>query len=172
MAVPDKRSFVAAVAERYGKRLRRFLSVRLRNTQDVPDLAQEVFLRLLRTEGHDSIRSPEAYLFTIASHVVHQHAVRHSKDAIAVDIDAVFAELAASSEEEPPQQAEQAQSLKQLQQILQELPVRVGAALVLHRIEGYTVEEIGNELGVARETAKKYLARALEHCRSRWVQER
>ena len=172
MAAPDKRSFVAAVAERYGQRLRHFLAVRSHNSQEVPDLAQEVFLRLLRTAGHDSIRNPEAYLFTIASHVVHQHAVRHSKAAIAVDIDAVFAELAVPSGEEPLQQAEQAQRMKELQQILQELPVRVAAALVLHRIEGYTVEEIGNELGVARETAKKYLARALEHCRTRWVQER
>jgi DNA-directed RNA polymerase specialized sigma24 family protein len=45
---PDNRSFDAGIAARYGNRLRRFLSVRLRNTADVPDLAQEVFLRLLR----------------------------------------------------------------------------------------------------------------------------
>ena len=68
MGVPDNRSFVASIAARYGRRLRRFLSVRLRNTADVPDLAQEVFLRLLRVEGCENIRSPEAYLFTIASH--------------------------------------------------------------------------------------------------------
>ena len=70
------KNFVAIIAARYGTRLRRFLAVRLRNADDVPDLAQEVFLRLLRVEGYESIRSPEAYLFTIASHVVHQHAVR------------------------------------------------------------------------------------------------
>jgi len=64
------RNFVAAIAARYGPRLRRFLAVRLRNADDVPDLAQEVFLRLLRVEWYESIRSPEAYLFTIASHVV------------------------------------------------------------------------------------------------------
>jgi RNA polymerase sigma-70 factor (ECF subfamily) len=50
---------------------------------------------------------------------------------------------------------------------LGQLPPRVAAALVLQRIGGYTVQEIGDRLGVSRETAKKYLARAAEHCHSR-----
>jgi hypothetical protein len=80
VGAPDNRSFVAGIAARYGPRLRRFLSVRLRNAADVPDLAQEVFLRLLRVRGYESNRSPEAYLFTIASHVIHQHAMRRSSE--------------------------------------------------------------------------------------------
>ena len=59
MGTSDNRSFVANVAARYGQRLRRFFSVRLRNAADVPDLAQEVFLRLLRVEGYENIRSPK-----------------------------------------------------------------------------------------------------------------
>jgi DNA-directed RNA polymerase specialized sigma24 family protein len=86
LGAPDNRSFVAGIAARYGPRLRRFLSVRLRNAADVPDLAQEVFLRLLRVNGCENIRSPEAYLFTIASHVIHQHAVRRSSEPVSVDL--------------------------------------------------------------------------------------
>ena len=70
VGMSGNRNFVAAMAARYGPGPRRFLAVRLRNADDVPDLAQEVFLRLLRVEWYESIRSPEAYLFTIASHVV------------------------------------------------------------------------------------------------------
>jgi len=171
MGLPDHRTFVAAIAARYGRRLRRFLSVRLRSAQDVPDLAQEVFLRLLRAEGHESIRSPEAYLFTIASHVVHQHAVRRSNEPVSVDIADVLADLRTAASDDPPDQAEHAQRLEELERILQELPVRVATALVLHRLEGYSVQEIGEALGVARETAKKYLARAAEHCRNRQLRE-
>jgi hypothetical protein len=47
-----RQSFVSNIANRYGDRLRRFLSRRLRNVSDAPDLAQEVFLRLLRVEHH------------------------------------------------------------------------------------------------------------------------
>jgi RNA polymerase sigma factor (sigma-70 family) len=166
MGVPDNRSFVADIAARYGRRLRRFLSIRLRNAADVPDLAQEVFLRLLRVEGKESIRSPEAYLLTIASHVIHQHAVRRSSEPVSVDIREVFPELRTPSCDDPPDQVAHAQRLDELERILAHLPTRVATALVLHRIEGYSVQEIGEELGVSRETAKKYLARAVEHCRN------
>jgi RNA polymerase sigma-70 factor (ECF subfamily) len=172
VGVPDNRSFVAGIAARYGRRLRRFLSVRLRNASDVPDLAQEVFLRLLRVEGYESIRSPEAYLFTIASHVIHQHAVRRSSEPVSVDIADVFSQLRAPSSEDPPDQVAHAQRLDELERILARLPARVATALVLHRIAGYSVQEVGDELGVSRETAKKYLARAVEYCRNQRAAER
>jgi DNA-directed RNA polymerase specialized sigma24 family protein len=111
VAVPDNRSFVAGIAARYGSRLRRFLSVRLRNAADVPDLAQEVFLRLLRVDGYENIRSPEAYLFTIASHVIQQHAVRRSSEPVSVDIAEVFSELRTASSDDPPDQVAHAQQL-------------------------------------------------------------
>jgi len=166
VGMSSNRNFVASIAARYGTRLRRFLSVRLRNADDVPDLAQEVFLRLLRVEGYESIRSPEAYLFTIASHVIHQHAVRRSSEPVAVDIAEVFSELRTSASDDPPDQAAHAQQLDELERILAHLPVRVATALVLHRVAGYSVQEVGDQLGVSRETAKKYLARAVEHCRN------
>jgi RNA polymerase sigma factor (sigma-70 family) len=166
MAMSGNRNFVASIAARYGFRLRRFLSVRLRNADDVPDLAQEVFLRLLRVEGYEGIRSPEAYLFTIASHVIHQHAVRRSSEPISVDIADVFSELRTSASDDPPDQAAYAQQLDELERILAHLPARVATALVLHRVAGYSVQEVADELGVTRETAKKYLARAVEHCRN------
>ena len=166
MGVPDNRSFVANIAARYGPRLRRFLSVRLRNAADVPDLAQEVFLRLLRVEGYESIRSPEAYLFTIASHVIHQHAVRRSSEPVSVDVAEVFSELRTASSDEPSNQVAESQRFDEFERMLAHLPTRVATALVLHRVAGYSVQEVGDELGVSRETAKKYLARAVEHCRN------
>jgi RNA polymerase sigma factor (sigma-70 family) len=160
------RNFVAAIAARYGPRLRRFLAAHLRNADDVPDLAQEVFLRLLRVEGYESIRSPEAYLFTIASHVIHQHAVRRTSESVSIDIAEVFSELRNPASDDPPEQAAHAQQIGELERMLALLPARVATALVLHRVAGYSVQEVGDELGVSRETAKKYLARAVEHCRN------
>jgi DNA-directed RNA polymerase specialized sigma24 family protein len=52
LAGDPKHNFVASIATRYGERLRSFLSRRLRNAADAPDLAQEVFLRLMRVEHH------------------------------------------------------------------------------------------------------------------------
>jgi RNA polymerase sigma factor (sigma-70 family) len=162
----DSASFVAEIAAHYSGRLRRFLSARLRNENDVPDLAQEVFLRLLSAREHKSIRSPEAYLFTVASHVIHQHAVRKSREPIRVDIPDVFNELQTLAGDDPSAKANDTLRMANLEQILELLPPRVAAALVMHKLGGYTVQEIGDHLGVARETAKEYLARAAEHCRN------
>jgi RNA polymerase sigma-70 factor (ECF subfamily) len=162
----DRQSFVAEISQRYGTRLRRFLSARLRNASDVPDLAQEVFLRLLRVPHHESIRSPEAYLLTVASHVLYQHRVSQSAIPETLDISEVFTELHALNADSPESRAEVTQRLEDLQRALKELPARECSALLLHRFDGYSIQEIASKLGVARPTAKKYLAKALAHCRA------
>lgn len=159
-------TFVAAIAQKYGTRLRRFLSSRLRNNADVPDLAQEVFLRLLRVEHHENIRSPEAYLFTVASHVLHQHAVSRSATVQQLDISEVFSELLTLNEEGPEARAELSQRLEDLVLAMKQLPARECSALLLHRLHGYSIEEVAAKLGVSRPTAKRYLAKALVHCRT------
>lgn len=167
MLTSDQKGFVATIAAQYGRRLRRFLSVRLRNVSDVPDLAQEVFLRLLRVERHEVIRNPEAYLFTVASHVVQQHTLRRSNDPVFVDITDAVSELTSPVGDDPAAKTDNALRIEQLERMLIQLPPRVAAALVMHRVGGYTVQEVADELGVARETVKKYLMRAAQHCRKR-----
>jgi RNA polymerase sigma-70 factor (ECF subfamily) len=163
----ERKNFVATIAAQYGQRLRRFLSVKLRNAHDVPDLAQEVFLRLLRVEQQEAIRNPEAYLFTVASHVIHQHTLRQSTGPVFVDITDAMSELTVAEGEDPAVRTDNAQRVQRLQRILTQLPPRTAAALVMHRVAGYTVQEIADQLGVGRETVKRYLARAAQHCRSR-----
>ena len=165
MSTLDRKNFVATIAAQYGRRLRRFLSVRLRNVHDVPDVAQEVFLRLLRVERQEAIRNPEAYLFTVASHVLQQHTLRRSSDPVFVDITDVVSELAGPLGDDPAAKADSAERIANLERILTQLPPKVAAALVLHRVGGYTVQEIADQLGIGRESAKKYLMRAAQHCR-------
>ena len=161
---PDAKSFVATIAARYGRRLRRFLSVRLRNVHDVPDVAQEVFLRLLRVERHDTIRNPEAYLFTVASLVLHQHTLNQSSAPVFVDITDAVSELTTPAGEDPAARVDDAARIELLERELAQLHPKVGAALVMHRVSGFTVPEIAERLGVSRDSVKKYLIRAAQHC--------
>ena len=86
MSLQTKRSFIAAIEKSHGAQLRRFLSSRLRAGRgDVGDLVQEIFLRLLRIKDHEAIRNPQAYLFTVASHVLHQHALEQAGRPEATD---------------------------------------------------------------------------------------
>jgi RNA polymerase sigma factor (sigma-70 family) len=166
---PDsKQAFVADLERRHGSRLRRFLASRLRSAAaDASDLVQEVFLRLLRIDRHETIRSSESYLFTIAFHVLHQHALRRSATPETMDVAALVEELASGPDNDPAGRAETQQRLEALQGALQELPPKAQAVLLLHRRDGYSLEEIGTQLGVSRAMAAKYLAKALLHCRQR-----
>ena len=71
METGEKQAFVADLERQHGRRLRRFLGARLRHgAADVEDLVQEVFLRLLRIDRLETIRSTESYLYMIAFHVL------------------------------------------------------------------------------------------------------
>jgi RNA polymerase sigma factor (sigma-70 family) len=166
LSPPDKHRFVADIAEKYGGRLKRFLRLRLRNAADVPDLAQEVFLSLLRTPNHEDIRSPEAYLFTVASHIVQQHHQRRVASPAPLDWIERLAEVPLSSSDEPPAKIEMHQRMELLERALDNMPSRMAMILLMHRVAGHTVEEIARELGVAEITVKKDLAKALLRCRA------
>ena len=66
------RDLVQSLAGRHLE-LVRFLSLRLPNQDDARDLAQEAYLRMLRLNDDHYIRHPEAYLFRIASNLVHEY---------------------------------------------------------------------------------------------------
>lgn len=150
----------------HGVRLRRFLASRVRDAMsDVPDMVQEVYLRLLRVNEPDSIESPEAYLLTIAKHVLYEHRTRRVPTTGAINIDLISEHLATDPAENPETQALSAERIESLQRVLAGLSRKAQAALILHRIEGLTLEEIGRRLGVSRSMAKKYLAKALAQCR-------
>ena len=166
LALTDKQAFVADIEKQHGQRLRRFLASRLRHqSADVPDLVQEVFLRLLRINDHETIRSSEAYLFTVAFHVLHQHVMRRSAVPQAVEISALIDEMESAPESDPAARAETQQQIEELQGALRQLSPKAQAVLLLHRRDGYSLEEIGAQLGFSRAMAAKYLSKALLHCR-------
>lgn len=168
MGLSRKQAFVADIEKQHGARLRRFLASRLRHMAgDAADLVQEIFLRLLRIDHHETIRSSEAYLFTIAFHVLHQHKLRQAAMPEMVEITALIDEMESSPEENPVTQAEARQRLEVLEAALAQLAPKARAVLLLHRRDGYSLEEIGAQLGISRAMAAKYLSRALLHCRQR-----
>ena len=166
MSSEDKQAFVAAVDREHGQRLRRFLARRLRNAAgDVPDLIQEIYLRMLRIPQEKSIRSPQAYLFTVAFHVLHQHKLTLADAPETVD-PLAMAEIEAPTANDPSERFENSSRLRQIDRVLQQLPRNAYVAFVLHRRYGFTLEEIAARMGVSRAMIKKHLARAVAHCRA------
>jgi len=162
----ENQAFVTEVATQHGRKLRRYLAARLRNAADVSDLVQEVFLRLLRVDRHESIRNPEAYVMTVAGHVLHQHTLRLATAPQTVAAIDVIVDLHTAIETDAVAQLDAQQRLEQLDHALSLMTPNVQATFVLHRRDGLTLEEIGKHLGVSRPMVKKYLAKALIQCRA------
>jgi RNA polymerase sigma factor (sigma-70 family) len=164
--VIDKvQAFVADMATQHGRKLRRYLAARIRNAADVSDLVQEVFLRLMRIERHESIRNPEAYVMTIAGHVLHQHTLRLKAAPQSLSAVDVLLDLQTAIETDPAAQLDAQRRLEELDRALARLAPNLHATFVLHRRDGMTLEEISKVLGVSRPMVKKYLAKALLRCR-------
>ena len=154
----NAQSLVAGLVASHGLQLRRFLLARVRNVADVPDFIQEVYLRMLRVPNAESIRSPEAYLFTVAQHVVQQQALQSGTPA---QLMRMLEPSQSGHEANPEQDASAQQCLEQLQRALEGLHPKARAAFILSRRDGLNFDEIAERLGVSRPMAKKYLTKAL-----------
>jgi RNA polymerase sigma factor (sigma-70 family) len=160
----ERKRFVADLANQHGKRLRRFLAARLRNAADVHDLAQEVFLRLLRVDRHDKIRSPEAYLLTIAGHVLHQHALNAETIPEPTDMADAILDAHLAEEADPVAQLNLERRLEALDRALGRLSLKTRTAFLLQRRDGCTLDEIAQRMGISRAMVKKHLAKAVLQC--------
>jgi RNA polymerase sigma factor (sigma-70 family) len=167
----ENRDFVTEIATKHTRRLRRYLAARLRNSTDVADLVQEVFLRLLRVDRHESIRNPEAYVMTVAGHVLHQHALRLATTAQTVDAIEVVVDLQSAIDTDFAAQLDAERRLEQLDVALSKMTPNVHATFVWHRRDGLTLQQIAKLLGVSRPMVKKYLSKALVQCREHFGEE-
>ncbi len=168
MITPGSRAFVTDIEQAHGRELRRFLASRLRNASaDVSDLAQEIYLRLLRIKDHEAIRSPQAYLFTVASHVLREHALKKSARPELMDPLEVANHFPGCTAADPADELDVRQRLDKVNQDLTAISPRAYAILIMYRCEGMTLMEIGAQLGVSHSTVRKYLTRAIAYCDQR-----
>ncbi len=158
-------ALVADLVASHGAQLKRFLLARVGNAADAHDIIQEVYLRMLRVPNSESIRSPEAYLFTVAQHVVQQYNLRRSAAPPSVDLSQMLNSPASPSDTDPALEFEAQQCLERLQGALENLNPKARATFMLHRRDGLSIDDIGIRLGISRPMVKKYLMTALMHLR-------
>jgi RNA polymerase sigma factor (sigma-70 family) len=162
----DAQALIEGLVASHGNQLRRFLLSRVRNIADVPDITQEVYLRMLRVPNVESVRSPEAYLFTVAQHVVQQHTLKMAVLPPA-KLEKVSNTLTPTAHADPALELVAAQSLDRLQETLDELSPKARAVFLLSRRDGLSFDEIAVRLGISKPMVKKYLMKALMQFRQR-----
>lgn len=137
--------------------LRKFLSRKSGvRTIDLDDVAQEVFLRLLRYERAELVENPQAYLFKMAANVAAEWAIRarhtnpHEPEWLS--------ELTA--ENEPEEYVTQVIARLELKRALGSLTQRQREVLQLQYNEGLRHAEIAARLGSTKRAVKRVLAKS------------
>ena len=149
--------------------LRRFLALRRRVPRgDVEDIAQEVFLRLLRYDRAELVSDPKAYLFKIANNVASEWTMRarqrfpHNSDWLA---------------EVPPAAGPQEDWERETHEValhtaLQMLSPRAREILRLHFNEELTYESLAQRMQVSRRIVKREIVRSYSALRASLDHER
>ncbi len=168
MADP-KPSLVEQLFAEHRAGLQSFFRRRIRSKADAADLAQEVYVRMLRISDQAAIRNPVHYLYTVANNLVKEHAVLERRQASGGVID----------EAEMPEQLQMlpafdgeldaGQRVARLNVVLKQLRPKCRTAVVLRFTHELSYREIAIHLGVSPQMAKKYVAQGLSHCQRRMM---
>src|SRR5258708_25288709 len=86
-AAEQKPSLVERLFAEHRAALQTFFLRRIRTKSDAADLAQEVYVRMLRIGDQEAIRNPVHYLYTVANNLVKEHAALDRRQASGIDID-------------------------------------------------------------------------------------
>jgi RNA polymerase sigma-70 factor (ECF subfamily) len=153
MPPPGRSQRIAEWARSWNAGLTRFLRRRLPEQIDAEDLAQEVYVRLLRVEQLEQIQEPQAYLYRVASNVAAEWRMRaaYSKPHSTEELDKLVAAAT------PESLLDEAQFSGQLNAALQAMTPMVRAVVYLKLREDMSHEEIARHLGITTRMVRRML---------------
>lgn len=150
--------------------LLQYFQRRVKNRTEAEDLAQEVFLRLLKRGDISKLKDTRGYLFETAASVLTDRARKrrshHSDDH------EVFDPTLHGNEDFPSDHVLIEQEvLTRATRALLELPERARTIFVLRRLEGLRYQDIAQRLGLSLSLVEKQMARAVAYLAQRMNEE-
>lgn len=138
----------------------RFIARHCRDGADVPDLRQEVYERALTSLPRSDLHSTRSYVFTIARNVLIDRARRAkivSFEQIA-DIDSVDCDVDMSAQDRHMTARDE---LRRVMIGLEQLPPRCREVVRLRKVEGLSIRETADLMGVSHHTIERQLTLGL-----------
>lgn len=167
---PSSPSRLAALAfEQFRVGLYRFLVRRLRSTENAEDLAQEVYLRLLRAADTQQVKCPQAYVYRVAFNVLYEFKLRERGDRTVFDSEALAQAVEGLPDDAalPEEACEDGDRAQQFERVVSQLPPMQRAVLRLAAQHNLSHGEIAGKLGISVSTVRNHLYKAIDSCRHR-----
>ncbi len=140
--------------------LMQYLEHNWRNRSDLPDLRQEVYVRVYQAALESIPEKPRQFLVATARNLLIDR-VRHEQ-VIPIESAADLETLGVAVDTPGPERIVMARDeLRRLQAALDRLAPRVREVVVLARIEGFSRSEIAQRLGIAEVTVSSYLTQGI-----------
>lgn len=164
---PDPTQSHAVAIERlfreHNEALLRFLAARLGSHQEAKEVAQEAYVRLLKLDAPGAVSFLRAFLFkTAANLAVDRLRTRSYRERPATF--EFFERLPYTST--PDREVGGAQELDVLRELLHQLPPKCRYAFVMSKFHGKDATEIAEQMGITPTMVRRYILRALVHCRA------
>lgn len=128
---------------------------------DPEDVTQQAFQKLMERGDLSSISNPMAFIWRIARNIVlgdkRSQTVRLRYD---YEIEQLYFPLE-HDDSTPERIIAVREQLALIAEVLRAMPERRRRAVILNRIEGLNVTEVGRRMGISRQSAAKQIARGL-----------
>ncbi len=140
--------------------LLQFLRHNWRNTSDVDDFLQDIYVRVYKSARKQIPEQAKLFVFATARNLLIDQVRRERIIPIEAVADLETVDVAVDSEA-PDRIVMARDELRRLQAAFDRLPPRCREAIVLKQIEGLTRREIAQRMGVGEETVKRHLTNAM-----------
>ncbi|HXP64237.1 MAG TPA: sigma-70 family RNA polymerase sigma factor [Steroidobacteraceae bacterium] len=171
--VADCEESRAEVVERlfreHNEALIRFLRGRVGSHNEALEVAQEAYVRLLSLDQPGAVSYLRAFLFKTAANIAIDRRRRNQNfDRVAGR--ELFTEL--TENRTPERQLSGEQTLRHLGALIEGMPPKCRESFVMNQIQGLDAATIAHRLGITDSMVRKYIVRALLHCRAHMDLER
>lgn len=172
MAQTAKDQFLAELVSEHGLALEKYLARKLDSPEDAAEVAQEAFLRLHRLEEPETLDNARAFLFQVATNLALDQLRRRKLQFRLLKMERSQVEAGEqqdinASGVSPEQILGAQEKLRVIYSAVDELPLKVKQAFLLHRRSGLSYSDIAQDMGVSVSSVEKYILQALKHCRKR-----
>lgn len=127
------------------------------------DVVQEAWLRFSSQDAQTDIRHPTSYLYRIVRNLALDLTRRTATERIQPDADELLAELP-SNTASPEREVSSQNELESISIALNQLPERTRQAFEMHRLGGYTLQQVASALSISTTLAHQLVHDALRHC--------
>ena len=142
-----------------------YLRANLRCDEDAHDLAQEVYLRIVRHPDLSEIQSLKAFVFTIAKNLLRDKSRRSATKLSACSVSADDVILAAVGND-PLEQIEADERLRRIESVVAGLRPACRDAYLLNRTYDLSYADIADRMHISVSMVEKHIGAALRALRS------